>query len=171
MAITQSGTYNKQQVQIISVNSILVCLSITAVALRFWARSIQRVSFYADDWLILVALFLALAINILLFYSNHVGLADHVDELEPETIVAYSLVSSPCGKQICHWLTILEPLHHATLLEHGTADYETLDSAILEASLHGSIDEIRLLRPNGVPGHVVHCVSNYCGLSVHTDPT
>lgn len=92
MAITQSGTYNKQQIQIISVNSLLVFLSITAVTLRFWARKIQRVSFYVDDWLILVALFLALAINTLLYYSNHVGLAQHVHELEPETIVAYSLV-------------------------------------------------------------------------------
>lgn len=92
MAITQSGSYNKQQIQIISVNSVLIFLSISAVALRFWARKIQRASFYTDDWLILVALCLALTINILLYYSNHVGLAEHVDELKPETIVAYSLV-------------------------------------------------------------------------------
>lgn len=168
MALTPSGTYNKQQIQIISVNSLLVFLSITAVALRFWARKIQRVSFYADDWLILVALFLALAINILLYYSNHVGLALHVDELEPETIEAYSLVCI-LTSSVSHLLTIVESVYHATILEYGTTDHQAFNTAILEASVYGSIDEICLLRPDGIPSHVVHRFPDHRYLPVYTD--
>lgn len=48
--------YNTRQIQIIVVTSLLVFLSTLAFALRLWARKIQGVGFYKDDWVIGVGL-------------------------------------------------------------------------------------------------------------------
>lgn len=92
MAFTPTGHYNEREIQVIAVNSLLVLLSFIAIALRIWARRIQQVSFYADDWVIFIAWLLALGVNALLYYSVHAGVGLHADTLPVETIEAYALV-------------------------------------------------------------------------------
>ena len=93
MSLSPSGTYAPRQLQIIAVDTMLVILSVMAVALRFWARKLQRVKYFADDWLILLAMCLALGVNAVLYYSVHVGVGLHVGTLSGKTIEGYILVS------------------------------------------------------------------------------
>jgi len=48
--------FNTRQVQIIAVTSLLVFLSTLAFVLRLFARKLQGVSFYKDDYVIGVGL-------------------------------------------------------------------------------------------------------------------
>ncbi|PYI35382.1 hypothetical protein BP00DRAFT_442900 [Aspergillus indologenus CBS 114.80] len=91
MALTLTGVYNARQLQIVVVNSILVILSVTAVLLRFWARNLQGLEPFLEDYLIVVALALSLGVNILLFQSLHAGVGEHVDSLTTATVQEYSL--------------------------------------------------------------------------------
>ncbi|PYH32207.1 uncharacterized protein BO87DRAFT_408415 [Aspergillus neoniger CBS 115656] len=91
MGLTLTGTYNTRQLQIVIINSMLVVLSISAVSLRVWARRLQGLSLFIEDYLSIVALALALAVNALLFQSLHAGVGEHVDTLSAATVQEYSL--------------------------------------------------------------------------------
>ncbi|OJI83591.1 hypothetical protein ASPTUDRAFT_55621 [Aspergillus tubingensis CBS 134.48] len=91
MGLTLTGAYNTRQLQIVIINSILVVLSISTVFLRLWARRLQGLSLFIEDYLSIVALALALAVNALLFQSLHAGVGEHVDTLSAATIQEYSL--------------------------------------------------------------------------------
>ncbi|PYI14811.1 hypothetical protein BO99DRAFT_11962 [Aspergillus violaceofuscus CBS 115571] len=91
MALTLTGVYNARQLQIVVINSILVFLSVTAVLLRFWARNLQGLKPFLEDYLIVIALVLSLGVNILLFQSLHAGVGEHVDSLTTATVQEYSL--------------------------------------------------------------------------------
>ncbi|PWY88106.1 hypothetical protein BO94DRAFT_64517 [Aspergillus sclerotioniger CBS 115572] len=91
MGLTQTGTYNTRQLQIVIINSILVVLSITAVSLRVWARRLQGLGLFVEDYLSIFALALSLGVNALLFQSLHAGVGEHVDTLSTATVEAYSL--------------------------------------------------------------------------------
>ena len=92
MGLTLTGAYNTRQLQIVIINSILVVLSILAVVLRIWARRLQGLSLFIEDYLSIIALVrnlavpsdedrliclkaLALAVNALLFQSDCFSLA------------------------------------------------------------------------------------------------
>ncbi|RAK77404.1 uncharacterized protein BO72DRAFT_509227 [Aspergillus fijiensis CBS 313.89] len=91
MALTLTGVYNARQLQIVVINSVLVFLSLTSVSLRFWARKLQRLKPFLEDYLIVVALALSLGVNILLFQSLHAGVGEHVDSRITATVQKYSL--------------------------------------------------------------------------------
>ncbi|RAL08487.1 uncharacterized protein BO97DRAFT_437582 [Aspergillus homomorphus CBS 101889] len=91
MKLTLTGIYNTRQLQIVVINSVLVVLSVTAVLLRFWARHLQRLRPFPEDYLIAVTWALALGVNILLFQSLHAGVGEHVDTLTNATVEEYSL--------------------------------------------------------------------------------
>ncbi|RDK38374.1 hypothetical protein M752DRAFT_338951 [Aspergillus phoenicis ATCC 13157] len=91
MGLTLTGAYNTRQLQIVIINSILVVLSILAVVLRIWARRLQGLSLFIEDYLSIIALALALAVNALLFQSLHAGVGEHVDTLSAATVQEYSL--------------------------------------------------------------------------------
>ncbi|OJJ72175.1 hypothetical protein ASPBRDRAFT_43575 [Aspergillus brasiliensis CBS 101740] len=91
MGLTLTGRYNTRQLQIVIINSILVVLSISAVTLRIWARRLQGLSLFIEDYLSICALALALAVNALLFQSLHAGVGEHVDTLSAATVEKYSL--------------------------------------------------------------------------------
>lgn len=48
--------YNERQVQIVTITTILVVLSTSAVILRCIARRLSRSGLYKDDWVIILAL-------------------------------------------------------------------------------------------------------------------
>ncbi|PYH54477.1 uncharacterized protein BO96DRAFT_436099 [Aspergillus niger CBS 101883] len=77
MGLTLTGAYNTRQLQIVIINSILVVLSILAVVLRIWARRLQGLSLFIEDYLSIIAL------------SNeglHAGVGEHVDTLSAATL-------------------------------------------------------------------------------------
>ncbi|PYH86773.1 hypothetical protein BO82DRAFT_360506 [Aspergillus uvarum CBS 121591] len=91
MALTLTGVYNARQLRIVVINSILVFLSVTAVLLRFWARNLQALEPFLEDYLIVVALVLSLGVKTLLFQSLHAGVGEHVDSLTTATVQEYAL--------------------------------------------------------------------------------
>lgn len=56
MGLTLTGTYNTRQLEIVIINSILVVLSVSAVFLRVWARRLQGLGLFIEDYLSIVAL-------------------------------------------------------------------------------------------------------------------
>ena len=56
MGLTLTGTYNTRQLQIVIVNTILVVLSVAAVSLRVWARRLQGLDLFVEDYLSIFAL-------------------------------------------------------------------------------------------------------------------
>ncbi|BCS14850.1 hypothetical protein ALUC_70083A [Aspergillus luchuensis] len=91
MGLTLTGTYNTRQLEIVIINSILVVLSVSAVFLRVSPRRLQGLGLFIEDYLSIVALALALAVNALLFQSLHAGVGEHVDTLSAATVQEYSL--------------------------------------------------------------------------------
>ncbi|PWY92295.1 hypothetical protein BO70DRAFT_7042 [Aspergillus heteromorphus CBS 117.55] len=56
MGLTPTGKYNKRQLQIVIINSLLIVLSVTAVLFRVWARKLQGLNLFIEDYLSFVAL-------------------------------------------------------------------------------------------------------------------
>ncbi|PYH89325.1 hypothetical protein BO71DRAFT_444651 [Aspergillus ellipticus CBS 707.79] len=91
MGLTLTGKYNTRQLEIVVINSILIVLSVSAVALRIWARKLQGLHLFLEDYLCLVALALSLGVNALLYQSLHAGVGEHVDNVSAATVEAYAL--------------------------------------------------------------------------------
>ncbi|KAF2772944.1 hypothetical protein EJ03DRAFT_150035 [Teratosphaeria nubilosa] len=87
----QQYTHHDRQITVLAVNSVLVVLSVGAVALRFWARRLRQVSLYVDDYLIVAGLLLALGVNALLYAALSVGLGEHVRNLSRKAVQGYAL--------------------------------------------------------------------------------
>ncbi|KAH9828881.1 FAD/NAD(P)-binding domain-containing protein [Teratosphaeria destructans] len=87
----QQDTYHDRQVTVLAVNSVLVVLSVGAVALRFWARRLRQVGLYVDDYLIVAGLLFALGVNALLYAALWAGLGKHVRNLSRNTVQGYAL--------------------------------------------------------------------------------
>ena len=72
---------------IVTLNSVLPCICLFFVFLRFYARKLKRLSIEIDDWLILLALFVHILHSVTgIWGCAAAGLGHHVANVSPDVL-------------------------------------------------------------------------------------
>ncbi|KAK3395257.1 hypothetical protein B0H63DRAFT_386009 [Podospora didyma] len=78
---------------VIACTTIMLCLSLLAVALRFYTRGKLMRAIGREDWCVLVALFFCIASTSLIFAEVHFALGQHIAAVTPTQLIGYLKVA------------------------------------------------------------------------------